>query len=102
MDPFSAAFVKGELDEKEEKEGIVKFTDKEIRSMPITLQRIIRVGKFNVHVRKRETSYNKFTYELRYRKDGYCIEACGKTKEIAKINFLKKAKEVKLWRQSLR
>lgn len=90
--PACSAESPPELDEKEEKEGIVKFTDKEIRSMPITLQRIIRVGKFNVHVRKRETSYNKFTYELRYRKDGYCIEACGKTKEIAKINFLKKAK----------
>ena len=77
---------------EEEKEGIVKFTDKEIKSMPITLQRIIRVGRFNVHVRKRETSFNKYTYELRYRKDGYCIEACGKTKEIAKANFLKKAR----------
>lgn len=77
---------------EEEKEGIVKFTDKEIKSMPITLQRIIRVGRFNVHVRKRETSYNKFTYELRYRRDGFCIEACGKTKEIAKANFLKKAR----------
>lgn len=31
---------------EEEKEGIVKFTDKEIKSMPITLQKIMRVGKF--------------------------------------------------------
>ena len=72
---------------EEEKEGIVKFTDKEIKSMPITLQRIIRVGRFNVHVRKRETSYNKFTYELRYRRDGFCIEACGKTKKLPKPTF---------------
>lgn len=77
---------------EEEKEGIVKFTDKEIKSMPITLQKIMRVGKFRVHVRKRKTADNKFTYELRYRKDGYNIEACGKTKEIAKANFLEKAR----------
>ncbi len=60
--------------------------------MPITLQKIMRVGKFRVHVRKRKTADNKFTYELRYRKDGYNIEACGKTKESAKANFLEKAR----------
>ncbi|MGN1052221.1 MAG: tyrosine-type recombinase/integrase, partial [Candidatus Scatosoma sp.] len=76
----------------EENEGIVNFTEKEIQSMPKTLQRIMRVGKFNVRVRKRETGKNKFTYELRYRKNGFVIEACGKTKELAKANFLKKAR----------
>lgn len=77
---------------EEENEGIVKFTEKEIQSMPKTLQRIMRVGKFNVRVRKRETGNNKFTYELRYRKNGFVIEACGKTKELAKANFLEKAR----------
>lgn len=70
--------------------GFVEFTEKEIQQMPKQFKTEYRIKKKIVHVRHHKCGANSWTYELRYRKNGYNITACGKTIEIAKANFLKK------------
>lgn len=70
--------------------GFVEFTEKEIQQMPKQFKTEYRIKKKIVHVRHHKCGTNSWTYELRYRKNGYNITACGKTIEIAKANFLKK------------
>ncbi len=68
------------------------FTNKEIEKMPKTFRKEFRAEGCSAHIRKRPCGKNKITYEIRYRKNGYNVSACGKTKEEAKENFINKLK----------
>ena len=75
--------------------GIVEFTDKEIDTMPKTFKRLILLQKKQCHLRTRKSGNSGITYEIRFRRDGYDIHACGKTIEKAKANFIEKLKTAK-------
>ena len=72
-----------------EEQGFVEFTDKEILQMPQKFRKMIIVNRKRCRMRK-HPSGNGYTYEIRYRHEGYNISACGKTIELAKANMLKK------------
>lgn len=91
----------GQFDEKQAKEqlekglakqGIVQFTDKEIQQMPKIFRKLILIQKKRCRLRTRQSGKDGTTYEIRYRRDGYDVHACGKTIEIAKANFIEKLK----------
>ena len=73
----------------------VEFTEKEILQMPKHFQRLIILDKKRCRLRVRASGENTTTYQIRYRRDGYNVSACGKTIELAKANFLKKIKSAK-------
>lgn len=77
------------------KQGFVEFTDKEIEQMPKKLQGLIIVNKKRCRWRIHKSGESTTTIEIRFRADGYNISACGKTKELAKANMLKKLKNAK-------
>ena len=79
-----------DLGKSGENEGFIEFTEKEIQQMPKQFKTEYKIQKKTVHLRKHRSGTNRFTYELRYRRNGYNISACGKTIEIAKEKFLKK------------
>ncbi|MBQ9756083.1 MAG: tyrosine-type recombinase/integrase family protein [Clostridia bacterium] len=70
-------------------EDFIIFTEKELKSMPKNISRILNLDGKRCHIRKRKCG-NSFTYEIRFRRDFYNINACGKTVELAKKNFLQK------------
>ena len=75
--------------------GIVEFTNTEIQSMPKTFKRIILLQKKQCHLRTRKSGNGGTTYEIRFRRDGFDVHACGKTIERAKQNFIEKLKTAK-------
>lgn len=81
-----------EKEEKESENGIVYFTDKEIKSMPKKIQKLIILEGKRCHIRTRKSGENSTTYEVRFRREGYDVSACGVTIEIAKKNFIEKIK----------
>lgn len=74
-------------EESIEEQGFVEFTDQEIKQMPKNIQRLIIVAKKRCRLRKKGG-----TYEIRLRRDGYNVSACGTTIERAKQNMLQKLK----------
>ena len=83
--------------EKQAKFGL-KFTNEEIRQMPKTFRKEFRVEGCTAHVRKRPCGKDTFTYEIRYRRNGYNITITDKNLEKGKRRFiqaLKEADEVK-------
>lgn len=72
--------------------GIVEFTDEEIKTMPKTFKRLLILQGKRCRLRTRQSGKNGTTYEIRYRRDGYDVHACGKTIETAKANFIEKLK----------
>ena len=72
--------------------GIVEFTDEEIKKMTKTFRRLIILQNKRCRLRTRQSGKDGTTYEIRYRRDGYDVHACGKTIEIAKANFIEKLK----------
>lgn len=89
----------GELtdDLKEElaKKGIVNFTEKEINSMPKYKKTLLVLEKKHCRIRKKKSGKDGYTYEIRFRRNGYNVSACGITIQIAKENFLEKFKTAK-------
>ena len=91
----------GHFDEKQAKEqlkqalakqGIVEFTDEEIKAIPKTFKRLIIIQKKRCRLRTHVSGKDTTTYEIRYRRDGYDVSASGKTIELAKANFIEKLK----------
>ena len=94
----------GELSDEEQKElnilienakakqGIVEFTDEEIKTMPKTFKRLIIIQKKRCRLRTHASGKNTITYEIRFRREGYDISASGVTLQLAKENFIKKLK----------
>ena len=74
------------------KQGFVEFTQKEIKQMPIHFSRLIIVQKRRCRLRLHKSGEKTTTYEIRFRRDGYEISACGKTIELAKAKFIEKLK----------
>ena len=68
------------------------FSEKEISTMPKNFRRLIILEENRCRMYKHKSGANSFTYEIKYRKNGYNISACGKTIKLAKENFLKKLK----------
>ena len=52
--------------------------------MPKQIQGLMLVNRKRCHYRRKKTSKDKYTYEVRFRAGGYNLSACGKTKELAK------------------
>lgn len=71
--------------------GFVEFTEKEMKQMPKKIKSLIIIDKKRCRLRVRSTGENRYTYQIRFRCDGYDISACGKTIELAKANFIQKA-----------
>lgn len=91
----------GQFDEEQAKrqlkkglarQGIVEFTDKEIKTMPKTIQKLIILDGKRCRLRTRKSGKDSITYQIRFRRDGYDVSACGVTVEIAKANFIEKLK----------
>lgn len=74
--------------DEEERRGCIKFTKKEIESMPDNLKKLFIVNDKIV-------SYRYFcgVYQARFRRDGYNIEVAHKDFGIMKLKFLEKLKE---------
>lgn len=70
-------------------QGFIEFSEKEIKLMPKTIQELMLISKRRCRLRLRKCG-KSYTYEIRYRAQGFNISACGKTKEIAKENMKKK------------
>lgn len=63
--------------------------------MPKKIQRLIIVQRKRCRLRTHVSGKNTFTYEIRFRRDGYNVTACGKTIELAKANMLEKLRHAK-------
>ncbi|MDE6401983.1 MAG: hypothetical protein K2L54_05150, partial [Clostridiales bacterium] len=50
---------------------ILKFTEKEILKMPKNFKQEYRVQGCTAHIRKRQSGKNTFSYQIRYRRNGY-------------------------------
>ena len=74
---------------------ILKFTKKEIDSMPQHFRKEFRAGGCTVRVRKRKISKNAYSYEIRYRRNGYNICVTNKNLETVKKMFLEKLNTAK-------
>ena len=76
---------------------IVKFNEEEIRQMSTnkTFFRVFKLCGFTAHLRTHASGKHTYTYELRFRRNGYDISASGKTKAEAKAHFIEKAKVAK-------
>lgn len=79
--------------EQVEEEIQVTFTEKELYYMPMQFRKEYRMDGTVIRCRKRPTGYNKYTYEMRYRRDGYNVTATAKTLEACKAKFIQKLKE---------
>ena len=74
---------------------ILKFTKKEIDSMPQHFRKEFRAEGCTVRVRKRKISKNAYSYEIRYRRNGYNICVTNKNLETVKKMFLEKLNTAK-------
>lgn len=77
---------------KNEEPGInnyIYFTEKEIKSMPEEIKKILTLKGKSCHLSKRTVGNCEF-YEIRFRKNGYNISASGQTIEKAKKKFFEK------------
>lgn len=70
----------------------LQFTEKEINSMPKTFKKEFRTDGCTAHIRKRQTSKHGYTYDIRYRRNGYNICVTGKNLETTKQRFIEKLK----------
>ena len=73
---------------KEDGQGYVKFTKKEIESMPDYLKKLFAVNDKIITCR-----YIKGMYQARYRRDGFNIEVANKDFGMMKLKFLEKFKK---------
>ena len=73
---------------------ILTFSEKEIAKMPKSFKQEYRVQGCTAHIRKRKSGKETFTYEIRYRRNGYNVTASAKTIEEAKEKFLANLAEI--------
>lgn len=83
-----------EITNRETEKG-VEFNEKELNTMPKNIKRLLLLDKKRCRLRTKKSGENTITYEIRFRREGYNISACGKTIELAKANFLEKCKTAK-------
>ena len=70
----------------------LNFTSSEINAMPKTFRTEFRAEGCTAHVRKRKCGKNSYTYDIRYRRNGYAIYVTNKNLETAKKLFLERLK----------
>ncbi|MGN0804561.1 MAG: tyrosine-type recombinase/integrase [Candidatus Coproplasma sp.] len=70
--------------------GLLKFTSQEISKMPKEFSKYFRAEGLTVHYRKRCRGKDgkHFSYEVRFRRNGYNISVSGKTIEEIKERFI--------------
>ena len=68
------------------------FTQKEINQMPKAFKKEFRTNGCTAHIRKRKCGKNSYTYDIRYRKNGYAIIVTNRCLETAKQLFIEKLK----------
>ena len=68
------------------------FTEKEIFSMPKQFRKEFRTNGCTAHVRKKRNGPNSWSYEIRYRKNGYNVCAVATNLEDCKRKFIEKLK----------
>ena len=73
----------------DEWERLLKFTKKEISTMPNYFKKLIRINKLRAYARKRKRG-NSINYEIRCRHSGFDISASATTLEEAKAKFIEK------------
>ena len=71
------------------------FSQKEIALMPKTFKKEFRTDGCTTHIRKRKIGKNSYTYDIRYRRNGYHICVTNKDLETAKKLFIEKLKNAK-------
>ena len=76
------------------------FTQKEINQMPKIFKKEFRANGCTAHIRKRKCGKNSYTYDIRYRKNGYNILVTNKNLETAKQLFIDKLKSAEPVRKS--
>ena len=76
-------------------DGVVNFTEKELNTMPKNKKSLLVLEKKHCRIRKKKSGKDGYTYEIRFRRDGYNVSACGVTIQTAKENFLRKFKIAK-------
>lgn len=70
------------------KDGI-EFSEKELKTMPRKISKLLRIGKIRAHVRVKTNG----VYEVRMQTDGKRYSGSGKTLEAAKESFLRALKD---------
>ena len=97
--PIADKTTKEQIEKEIEKikiaQGVVEFTDKEIQQMPKQIRRLIIIDGKRCRLRTRKSGIERLIYEIRFRRDGYNITACGITIELAKQKFIEKSKVAK-------
>lgn len=74
------------------KKPILKFAKKEIDDMPKTFKKEFRTEGCTAKIYKRKISKNAFTYDIRYRRNGYNVFVTNVNLEKAKSLFIEKLK----------
>ena len=68
------------------------FTQKEIALMTKTFKKEFRADGCTTHIRRRKSGKDSYTYEIRYRRNGYNFSVTNKNLETVKRLFLEKLK----------
>ena len=72
------------------KSDTIQFTKGEISDMDKTFKKHFIINGYIAHVTKRKSGKNSFYYDIRYRRNGYNIQACSVNLHEAKRKFLEK------------
>ena len=80
------------LNKQQNQKQLLSFTQKEIDKMPKTFKKEFRTDGCTAHIYKRKTSKNSYTYDIKYRRNGYNVIASNKNLEKAKQQFIEKLK----------
>lgn len=101
---FATQTQKGSFDIQDESRSTVsseiKFTRQEIKNMSPTFKKVFIANGLAAHVLKKPCGKNTFTYEIRYRANGFDIRASSIDLAKAKEKFLAKttSKEIEKYR----
>ena len=77
---------------QEQNKEQLKFTEQEIKKMPKSFRIEFRTDGCTARIRRRPTGKNSFTYDIRYRRNGYNICVTDKNLEKCKKKFIEKLK----------
>ena len=82
-----------QIAEDTEEKGIIEITQEDLKKMPknITKGKIL-AGGFSVGWRKLQSGKNSYTYNVRFKREGYNIDFCDQHKENLKPRFLEELK----------
>lgn len=73
---------------QDDKEILLKFTNKEISKIPMRFRKELIIEERSVKCRRRKSGRHTMNYELRYRRNGYNIAVSSNDIEEAKAKFI--------------